>query len=103
MQKSELNTNFGSTDTRTELTGERDGVPGDGKQVIRVEHENDVTQDECHLKKEAFGALWRQQEAEEVQHDKEEAGEEEIDHVQGGPAPQRQLESCPHAATSKVN
>lgn len=70
-----------------ELTGERDGVPGDRQQVIGVEHENNVAQDECHLKKEAFNTLWRQQEAEEVQHDEEEAGEEEVDHIQGGPAP----------------
>lgn len=86
-----------------ELTGERDGVPGDRQQVIRVEHENGVAQDERHLKKEAFDTLWRQQEAEEVQHDEEEAGEEEGDHIQGGPAPQRQLEQRPYAATSKVN
>lgn len=86
-----------------ELTGERDGVPGDRQQVICVEHENDVAQDERHLKKEAFDALWRQQEAEEVQHDEEESGEEEVDHIQGGPAPQRQLEQRPYAATSKVN
>lgn len=86
-----------------ELTGERDGVPGDRQQVICVEHENGVAQDKRHLKKEAFDTLWRQQEAEEVQHDEEESGKEEVDHIQGCPAPQRQLEHRPYAETSKVN
>lgn len=89
-------TSFGSADTGNynELTGERDGVPGDGQQVVHVEHENGVAQDERHLKKGALDTLWRQQEAEEVQCDEEEAGDEEVDHVQGGPAPQRQLQWC---------
>lgn len=98
-------TRLGSTDTRSYcgLTSERDGVPGDGQQVIGVEYENGVAQDERHLTKGAFGTLWRQQKAKEVQHDEEEAGDEEADHIQGGPAPQRQLKQGRHTTTSKVN
>lgn len=41
-------TSLGSADPTNdgELTGERDGVPGDGQQVVHVEHESGVAQDE---------------------------------------------------------
>lgn len=101
----ENTTSLGSADPTIdgELTGERDGVPGDGQQVVHVEHESGVAQDERHLKLGAFDSLWRQQEAEEIQCDEEKAGVEEVDHVQGGPALQRQLQWCGHTATSKGN
>lgn len=70
-----------------ELTCERQTVSSDGQQVVDVEQENRVAQDDRHLKKGAFDALRRQQEAEEVQYDEEAAGEQEVHHIYGGLAP----------------
>lgn len=73
------------------LTYERDGVSGDGQQVVHEEQEDGVAQDEGHLERGSVDALRRQQEAEKVHGDEEAAGEQEVHHVHGGTATQSDL------------
>lgn len=65
------------------LTYERQRVARAGEQVIGVEQEEGVAQDEGHLEEGAHGAFGRKQKAEEVHHDEEAAGDQQVDHVDG--------------------
>lgn len=83
-----------------ELTHERYGVSCDRQHVIDVEQENRVAQDERHLKKGTVAALGRQHEAEEVQCNEKAAGDQQVDHIEGGPAPKWDLDPCQQTADS---
>lgn len=56
-------------------TQDRNVVPCDGQQVIHEQQENGVTQDERHLEGWAVEGLGRQAEAEDIQRDEEDAGQ----------------------------
>lgn len=74
-------------DCRCALTDERQRVPRAGQQVVGVEQEEGVAQDEGHLEVGAHGAFGRKQEAAEVHHDEEAAGDQQVDHVDCRAAP----------------
>ena len=84
-----------------ELTCERYGFSSDRQQVVHIEEENSVAQDEGHLEKRAAAVIGRQQEAEEVHSDEEGAGDQQIHHIEGGPAPQRDLHLFPETTAGK--
>lgn len=73
------------------LTYERQGVSRAGQHVVGVEQKEGVAQDEGRLEVGARGAFGRKQEAEEVQRDEEAAGDQQVDHVDGGMASKRDL------------
>lgn len=75
------------------LTYERQRVPRAGQQVIGVEQEEGVAQDEGHLEVGAHGAFGRKQEAEEVDHHEEAAGDQQVDHVDCRMPSKRDLKS----------
>ena len=76
---------------RLKLTYERYSVSSDGQQVVHDEQEDSVAQDEGHLEGGPVHSLWGQQEAEEVHCDEEAAGDQQVHHIQGGPAPHSDL------------
>lgn len=73
------------------LTYERQGVSRAGQHVVGVEQKEGVAQDEGRLEVGARGAFGRKQEAEEVHRDEEAAGDQQVDHVDGGMASKRDL------------
>ena len=74
------------------LTYERYSVSSDWQQVVHYEQEDGVSQDEGHLEGGSIHILGRQQEAEEVHCDEERAGDQQVQHIQGGPAPHSDLQ-----------
>lgn len=62
-----------------------------GQQVVHDEQEDGVAQDEGHLEGGAVHAVGGQQEAEEVHGDEEAAGDQEVHHIEGWPASQKDL------------
>lgn len=84
------------------LTQERHVVSSDRQQVIHNEQEHCVSQDEGHLNGRAVTRLWRQQEAKDVQCDKEAAGQNQIHHIKDWPAFQNDLEMRDFRANQKL-
>lgn len=73
------------------LTYQGYGVSSDRQQVIHDQREDGVAEDEGHLEGGPVHALWKQQEAEEVDCDEKAAGQQDVYHIHSGPAPQSNL------------
>ena len=69
------------------LTDERRSLPSGWQQVIHDEQEDGVSQDEGHLEGGSVHTVGGQHEAEEVHCDEEAAGDQQVHHIEGGPAP----------------